>query len=160
MSSEEATLYFAYGSNLWLDQMARRCPGNTFIGIGVLRDWKWMINTRGVANVLRSPGDFVYGFVYSLTPEDEEKLDGFESAGKNYFKQIHHVERQDDCGSECLIYVDLKSVEPGAPRLEYIDRMNFAIRDSEQMGIPEHYIQHYLRPFIPSASVVDIKALY
>ena len=35
MSSEEATLYFAYGSNLWLDQMARRCPGNTLLCLGM-----------------------------------------------------------------------------------------------------------------------------
>jgi len=37
MSSK--TIYFAYGSNLWLDQMERRCPESKFIGIGLLDDW-------------------------------------------------------------------------------------------------------------------------
>lgn len=33
------TLYFGYGSNLWIDQMNRRCPDNKYIGVGVLREW-------------------------------------------------------------------------------------------------------------------------
>jgi len=33
------TMYFAYGSNLWLDQMKHRCPESEFIGIGFLDDW-------------------------------------------------------------------------------------------------------------------------
>lgn len=33
------TLYFAYGSNFWLDQMNRRCPGSKFIGTAILHDW-------------------------------------------------------------------------------------------------------------------------
>ena len=33
------TIYFAYGSNLWIDQMNRRCPEHKYIGIGILHDW-------------------------------------------------------------------------------------------------------------------------
>ena len=33
------TVYFAYGSNLWIDQMNRRCPENKYVGVGVLHDW-------------------------------------------------------------------------------------------------------------------------
>ena len=33
------TLYFGCGSNMWLDQMNRRCPENKYIGIAVLHDW-------------------------------------------------------------------------------------------------------------------------
>ena len=35
----ETTLYFGYGSNIWIEQMDRRCPDNKYIGLGVLRDW-------------------------------------------------------------------------------------------------------------------------
>lgn len=45
------TLYFAYGSNLWKDQMASRCPDSPFIGVGRLRGYHWFINARGYANV-------------------------------------------------------------------------------------------------------------
>ena len=33
------TLYFGYGSNVWIDQMNRRCPENKYIGTAVLHDW-------------------------------------------------------------------------------------------------------------------------
>jgi gamma-glutamylcyclotransferase len=33
------TIYFAYGSNVWFDQMNRRCPDNKYLGLGLLRDW-------------------------------------------------------------------------------------------------------------------------
>ena len=32
-------LYFGYGSNVWIDQMNRRCPDNKYIGVAVLREW-------------------------------------------------------------------------------------------------------------------------
>jgi hypothetical protein len=35
----ERTLYFGYGSNLWRDQMNRRCPENRLIGVGELKGW-------------------------------------------------------------------------------------------------------------------------
>jgi len=31
--------YFGYGSNIWIDQMNRRCPDNKYIGLGLLRGW-------------------------------------------------------------------------------------------------------------------------
>lgn len=33
------SVYFGYGSNLWIDQMNRRCPENKFVGVGLLPDW-------------------------------------------------------------------------------------------------------------------------
>jgi hypothetical protein len=33
------SIYFAYGSNLWIDQMNRRCPEHKYIGIGILHNW-------------------------------------------------------------------------------------------------------------------------
>jgi len=33
------TIYFAFGSNLWIDQMNRRCPESKYVGVGVLHNW-------------------------------------------------------------------------------------------------------------------------
>jgi hypothetical protein len=33
------TLYFGYGSNVWMDQMNRRCPESRYIATAVLHDW-------------------------------------------------------------------------------------------------------------------------
>ncbi|KAJ2894971.1 hypothetical protein MKZ38_007060 [Zalerion maritima] len=48
-------LYFAYGSNMSLSQMRRRCPQNSYIGVGTLHGYTWQINDRGYANVIPVP---------------------------------------------------------------------------------------------------------
>ncbi len=45
-------VYFAYGDNLHISQLAERCPSSIFIGKAVLDGFKWHINERGVANVV------------------------------------------------------------------------------------------------------------
>lgn len=37
--AEPTKIYFGYGSNLWIDQMNRRCPQNVYIGVALLNDW-------------------------------------------------------------------------------------------------------------------------
>ncbi|KAF8872872.1 hypothetical protein BD779DRAFT_318575 [Infundibulicybe gibba] len=155
------TLYFADGSNLWLDQMKRRCPKSIYIGLAVLKDWRWVIVTPGYANVLPSPGDIVYGQVYQLTPEDEATLDGFEGVPDNYLKQVHQVQiagpivdffKKDTpaiVSIPTLVYVDVLRTKEGPPRKEYIHRMNMAIADALQLGVPETYMNDNLRRFIP-----------
>jgi len=49
------TLYFAYGSNLSLAQMNLRCPTSSYIGLARLRGYRWIINTRGYANIVEVP---------------------------------------------------------------------------------------------------------
>jgi len=154
MDTINSTLYFAYGSNMWLNQMARRCPGNTYIGIGVLKDWKWLINRSGYANVVPSPDDIVYGLVYTLTPSDEATLDTYEGVPNAYVKQAHSIEltkegQQEKRLVDCLVYVDVVRLEPGHPKTEYIPRMNAALRDAEERGVPKDYVEKYVRHFIP-----------
>ncbi|EIW75837.1 hypothetical protein CONPUDRAFT_169092 [Coniophora puteana RWD-64-598 SS2] len=77
------SIYFGYGSNMWLDQMRRRCPHSTYLGIARLNGYRWLINSRHYANVALSPppvkkddaGGVVWGLVYHLTPADEAALD-------------------------------------------------------------------------------------
>lgn len=50
---------------------------------------------------------------------------------------------------KALVYVDFLRVEESEPKTEYIYRMNLAITDALNEGVPEDYIEKYLRPFIP-----------
>ena len=148
-------LYFAYGSNLWLDQMARRCPENKFVGLGILRGWKWFINKRRYANIIRSPEDLVYGLVYELSPADEASLDRSEGVPLDYTKETMEIELQlaDNGGKSvtwALIYIDEKRVEEGEPWEEYVHRMNMGIRDATARGLPKWYVDKYMRRFIPA----------
>lgn len=75
MSASPEQLYFAYGSNLWLQQMAGRCPKSYYVGRGILPDHRWQINERGFANVVPCSGYTVHGLVYQVGANDEARLD-------------------------------------------------------------------------------------
>jgi len=148
-------MYFGYGSNLWLDQMTRRCPESKFVGLGILRGWKWFINNRGYANVVRSPEDLVYGLVYEISPSDESSLDQAEDVPWAYTKETMKIELQlavseKKCIVQGLVYIDEKRVEEGKPWEEYIHRMNMGINDAAAKGLPRWYIEKCLRVFIPA----------
>jgi gamma-glutamylcyclotransferase len=100
--SSKPTIYFGYGSNLWLHQMSIRCPSSQYLGIARLNDYKWLINDRGYANIVEtssnvttststsssnSPNNVVFGMVYSLNEEDEKKLDKNEGVPVAYTKE-------------------------------------------------------------------------
>ena len=49
-----------------------------------------------------------------------------------------------------LVYVDVQRTEPhNTPQAEYIPRMNHAIADALREGVPEDYIEKYIRKVIP-----------
>lgn len=102
----QSTLYFAFGSNLWLSQMRTRCPSSTYLGIARLNNHTWHINERGYANVVATPPPssppasqpqpqpqpHVYGLVYRLSPPDEARLDRNEGVPTAYEKAFLPVD--------------------------------------------------------------------
>ncbi|KAM3451134.1 hypothetical protein MY3296_005506 [Beauveria thailandica] len=87
------SLYFAYGSNIHVSQMAERCPGSRFVGAASLPGYRWQINERGIANIVPSPNDRVEGLVYLLAREDEKSLDRIEAVSKKlYARQFLQVD--------------------------------------------------------------------
>lgn len=137
-------LYFAYGSNLWREQMAARCPEHRLVGAGRLEGWRWIITTRGYASIVVSATDLVLGMVYELSDEDVRNLDRYEGG---YRKEMLMVEA-DGQGLNCLVYIDLVT-EAGEPHTEYITRINNGIQDA---GLPEEYVSRYLRPGLSTRS--------
>ncbi|OQD68288.1 hypothetical protein PENPOL_c003G08683 [Penicillium polonicum] len=90
--------YFAFGSNMSLTQMADRCPGSTFIGKATLRGYKWQINQRHVANIVKvtedvssgpaDRGDVVEGLVFSITDKDRRTLDRKEGIKLGLYERV------------------------------------------------------------------------
>jgi gamma-glutamylcyclotransferase len=135
--------------------MARRCPESKFVGLGILRGWKWFINNRRYANVVRSSDDIVYGLVYEISLSDEASLDRSEGVPWAYIKQTMEIELQlvdngEDRVVQGLVYVDEKRVEEGEPWEEYVYRMNMGINDAAARGLPKWYIDKYMRRAIPA----------
>jgi len=165
MASAPSSLYFAYGSNLWLRQMSKRCPESRFVGIAKLHGWRFIINQRGYATIVRSENDHVWALVYDLTANDEATLDINEGVPFSYVKKYLEVTFWEanlagDAGVSIppdpsagrtissLIYVDERT-EEGPPKKEYIYRVGMGIEDAIANGVPLEYFDKYLRPFIP-----------
>ena len=117
----------------------------------------WIINQRGYANVIPSSGDYVYGFIFELNPNDEASLDAYEGAPRIYGKRIHPVKLRMSPGDgdtaskktiDALVYIDTDSTSPDVPKTEYIHRINMAMQDGLKNGVPQSYINKYIRPFI------------
>ncbi|KAF1926427.1 uncharacterized protein M421DRAFT_422759 [Didymella exigua CBS 183.55] len=162
------TIYFGYGSNLWLHQMSLRCPTSTYLGVARLSHYTWLINDRGYANVVKnapdseSYSDQVYGLVYSLLLEDEKRLDRNEGVPDAYTRELVTCELwPSDTHSKVntssppaetrsmLVYIDQNRTTPDQPKDEYVYRMNQGIRDAVERGVPEEYVRDVMRKFIP-----------
>jgi gamma-glutamylcyclotransferase len=136
--------YFAYGSNLWIDQMAARTgpigQGDDRPRIARLSDHRVVFNMQGedgrvYANV-ECPGDGVIGVIYRCTPAALDKLDVYESGYER-----RRVLVTDDGGVtvEAVAYVaKVDRVANGRkPSAEYLERV---VRGARQHGLPEAYI--------------------
>ncbi|CAN9250772.1 unnamed protein product [Alternaria alternata] len=178
--SASPTIYFGYGSNLWLHQMTTRCPTSTYLGVARLPNYQWIINDRGYANVVEvadsnstsmSPyDDVVFGLVYSLEAEDEKRLDKNEGVPVAYTKEMlqcefwpsdteHKVDTSKDPEKkeDMLVYIDRNRVQSDKPREEYMYRMNQGITDAVKLGVPEDYVRDVMRKYIPAQEDDDGK---
>ncbi|MGY4648702.1 phage replication-related protein YjqB (UPF0714/DUF867 family)/gamma-glutamylcyclotransferase (GGCT)/AIG2-like uncharacterized protein YtfP [Mycobacterium sp. URHB0021] len=113
--------YFAYGSNICVRQMARRCPDAVDPRPATLADHGWLINQRGVATVEPFDGSQVHGVLWQVTDDDLATLDSAEGVPSRYRRDRLTV--QTDAGSsEAWVYIDHR-VDPGAPRPGYLERI-------------------------------------
>ncbi|MGZ4512697.1 MAG: gamma-glutamylcyclotransferase family protein, partial [Mycobacterium sp.] len=113
--------YFAYGSNLCVAQMARRCPDAGNPRPATLADHDWLINQRGVATVEPLDGTHVHGVVWELSDRDLATLDSAEGAPVRYHRDRLTVHTGDG-PADAWVYVDHR-VETGAPRPGYLERI-------------------------------------
>jgi phage replication-related protein YjqB (UPF0714/DUF867 family) len=136
--------YFAYGSNLCVNQMARRCPSATDPRPAMLADHDWLINERGVATVEPFDGSQVHGVVWQLDDHDLAVLDSAEGVPVRYRRDRLTVHT--DAGpAEAWVYVDHR-VDPGPPRPGYLERI---IDGALHHGLPHRWIE-FLRRWDPS----------
>lgn len=95
MSRRKDTLYIAYGSNLNLPQMARRCPTATVVGTSEIRGYELLFRggRRGaVATVEPLEDSSVPVLLWKIKPKDEEALDRYEGYPNFYRKEMMEVE--------------------------------------------------------------------
>lgn len=136
--------YFAYGSNLCVRQMARRCPDATDPRPAVLSDHDWLINERGVATVEPVTGNQVHGVLWQLSDDDLATLDSAEGVPVRYRRDELTV-HTDDGPSPAWVYIDHRVI-PGPPRPGYLPKI---IDGAVHHGLPQRWID-YLRRWDPA----------
>ena len=72
-------LYFAYGSNLNLFQMKRRCKDSVFLKKYELKGYRLNFRSKyRAADIEKSKNSFVPGALFEISKSDEKKLDVYE----------------------------------------------------------------------------------
>ena len=72
-------LYFAYGSNLNLFQMQRRCKDSVFLKKYELKNYRLNFRSKyRAADIEKSKNSIVPGALFEITKSDEKKLDIYE----------------------------------------------------------------------------------
>lgn len=138
------SLYFAYGSNLDVDQMRARCPESRALFRARLLDHrlefthlsrKW---GGGAADVVPAPGELVWGVVYALGDGEWERLDGFEGGYVRTARCVH-----DDAGAAHDV-TTYTVVDKGrfAPTREYLDKL---LRWGAHWRFPAAYLERLSR---------------
>ena len=92
----EETLYFAYGSNINLEQMEHRCPDALLVGPVTLQNYELQFRGSGFATVSPKKGSVVHGLLWKLTPKSEQALDRYEGYPRHYTKEQVSVRTTDD----------------------------------------------------------------
>lgn len=126
----------AYGSNLNVSQMRERCPGAKALGSGELSGLR--LAFRGAARgyyltVEPWPGERIPVGVWSVTPEDEARLDQYEGYPEFYGKTMTPIEYRDQKGvlrrGQGLLYVMLDGYGRGEPAEDYVQGCLEGYRD-------------------------------
>ena len=98
--------YFAYGSNMNLDQMAYRCPAASVVENVRLDGYRLTFCGRGkgsgVATILPEEGSQVEGVLWKITPECEKSLDFYEGYPHLYGKETVLVQGKDGVKREVI----------------------------------------------------------
>ncbi len=128
-------LYIAYGSNLNLAQMARRCPNSKVIGIGELKDYQ--LTFRRVATIEPQQGAVTPVGVWEITPADEKALDYYEGYPHLYRKETIKVVMHDGTELESMVYI----MNSGEPQMPYSGYYKVIEQGYNDVGLDVKYLQ-------------------
>ena len=136
----EETLYFAYGSNINLEQMEHRCPDALLVGPVTLQNYELQFRGSGFATVAPKKDSVVHGLLWKLTPSCEQSLDRYEGYPRHYTKETVTV--KDAAGAELPVMVYIMAEpycrQPALPSPYYYRVIQ---RGFEANGLPVESLQ-------------------
>lgn len=143
MGKKKRKLYCAYGSNLCLDQMARRCPNAKVASSGTVDGYR--LKFRGgygsaVATIEpTNKGVKVPVLVWSITEKDEEALDRYEGWPHLYRKEDIIVTMDSGEQLKAMAYIMNPRYSENVPSVYYYN----IIRDGyETAGFDTEFLRN------------------
>lgn len=133
--------YFAYGSNMNKTQMKKRCPNARGLGKAILKGYKFIINTRGVATVIESKDDYVEGVLYEVTDDCLASLDCYEGVSSKLYERKELKVEYENKIINAYIYIATCKEESKNSRENYIETI---LDGSKDFNLSDDYIKKYL----------------
>jgi hypothetical protein len=120
-------LYFAYGANMDVGAMAKRCPRSHAIGPARLMRHRLAVMREGWLTVVRDPQAVVHGALWNLALADVGALDRFEETGGGLYTKILQPVVAANGPRRALVYVGANA-GPGRVRADYLAAIIAAAR--------------------------------
>ena len=139
--------YFAYGSNMNWEEMHGRCPSAKFKSVAKLKDHRLVfsryskVREGGVADVLPSPGQDVWGVVYEIDDAQMGKLDRHEGVHAGKYVRQNDWQLHPDGGASPIraaIYLAVREQFPPRPGDKY---KQLIVVGAEFWHLPPNYVQ-------------------
>ena len=127
--SRRPTIYYlAYGSNLSLKRMEKRCPDAVVAGTAKIPGYRLLFKKSGsgfYATIEQDANCFVPTLVYKISEFDEALLNRYEGYPKFYYKRYFQLPVKTLRGGrlkgnkQCMAYVLHEERQLGEPSMEY-----------------------------------------
>lgn len=134
---EYKRLYLAYGSNINLEQMARRCPNSKVIGTAMIPDYE--LEFRGVATIVPKKGAEVPVLMWEIDQQDEINLNHYEGFPRLYRKEIFEMEVNGKIREGMAYLMNYKGIAP--PTAQYYNGIKKGYEDN---GMDTKYLHDAL----------------
>lgn len=129
--------YFAYGTNLNLDQMKVRCPNIKIIKMVLLKDFTLYFTSRSIPSIKYEDNAETWGVLFDIDKSCENSLDKYEGFPTLYLKKNIEVIDKDGGKFDCFAYV-ANEVQEGKPGRQYLEKL---LAGAVQNNLPEDYIE-------------------
>lgn len=126
-------LYIAYGSNLNIEQMAKRCPTARIYGAGYLNNWQLIFRgskTGAYATIRRKKGHRVPVVLWTIEKADERRLDTYEGYPTFYYKESIMATLPQG-KKKAMVYIMDPRRSVGRPSQYYIDVVHEGYIDND-----------------------------
>jgi Gamma-glutamyl cyclotransferase, AIG2-like len=120
-------LYFAYGSNMNVEAMARRCPRSKALGLGRLERHRLAVMREGWLTAVRDPSSAVQGVLWSLALSDIAALDRYEGLSQGLYAKLTQPVIAERGPKQAIVYFGANA-GPGVLRPAYIAEVLAAAR--------------------------------